>query len=170
MKFNLPLPTEARITQNLVPGMLVSVIEALVDISKGGLTAKDNLTSVSLTSQLTSGDSVIVQHNLKNVPTVVLLSSGRVEVYAVSKQSNTQFTVTAKLLSTRTVIQRQAFFDRIEVEDAALFNIDDTIVVGEYVRTIKNIQKRVITLNKNLLLGDSVPVTLAKETCSFFLM
>lgn len=170
MKFNLPLLTEKKISTDSIPAFIVEIVEALTNIAKGGLTARENMTTALVSAQLKPGAEQIIQHGLKNTPSLIQLTSGRVECFVASKQGDQSFTVLAKLLSTRAVATVSGFSDRMEVEDATLFKVKDTILIGETARTIVNIQSRTLTLNQNLLLGDPVPVTLATETCSFFLM
>lgn len=170
MKFNLPLLTEKKISTADIPAFIVEIVEALANVAKGGLTVRENLTTASVTTQLKAGVEQLIQHGLKNTPSLIQLASGRVECLVVTKQSNQSFTVLPKLLSTRAVATVSGFSDRMEVEDATLFKVKDTILIGGTARTILNIQSRTLTLNKNLLLGDPVPVTLETETCSFFLM
>jgi hypothetical protein len=168
MKFNLPLIADVSLEQ--APEILSQVLSALNGIEKGGLTIEDNILTQTIKTRLLNGVNTVVKHKFKNTPSTVTLNSGRVLCMALKNKSNSEFTVAVKLLSTQSIAQEPDFSEYLFVLDPTLFVEGDRIKVGVEERTILSIFENRFRLNQNLLLQDSVPVTLAEENCFFVLM
>jgi hypothetical protein len=94
-----------------------------------------------------------------------VILQGRIEMFNVSRVENNKLTVTPKLLTTS--IANPVFnklTQKIQVEDAALFQVGDKILIGSAYRTIENITGNEFTLDENVMYANVYVVSLATDT------
>lgn len=168
MKFNLP--SIGNISLDMLPNLFTEVIRFLTEINNGRLTVVENIISSEVKATALSGSEVKVQHNLKNIPSVIVLTSGRVQMCSISNKTASNFIFRTKLLSTFSLNTIGDFVDRFEVEDASLFEVGDRLMIRDMEVTLKNKQNNVLTINKNIRLVGPTTITLAQDNCTFFLM
>lgn len=90
---------------------------------------------------------------------------GRVEMFNISLSNAEKITVVPKLLTTSlATTPTNRLTKTISVQDPALFQVGDKILVGSNFRTIENITGNEFTLDENFLYANVYVVSLALET------
>lgn len=107
----------------------------------------------------------VVQHKQGTKKNV--LFSGRVEMFSVSYSDNEKIKVIPRLLTTSLATEPTHRLTKvIYVQDPALFQVGDKILIGSNFRTIQNIVSNEFTLDENFLYANIYVVSLAIENAT----
>ena len=141
------------------------VVKFLNSAGKRGLNLGDNILNSSINRAVVHSQPVQFQHNLGVTPVCFMPQGGRYSCFVINSSDKNATTVTFYLLSSPcTSMESYATIDFVDVLDAAIFKLNDQIIIGNQIRKITNINTNRITLDSAIRLTLPVVVTLYTES------
>jgi hypothetical protein len=134
------------------------------------LVLQENISCRIVREVVVNNRPIQLRHNLGREHKFISIGSGRASWFRVVNSGTNQATVRVKLPATATTIESVRQVSTFPVLDASIFQVGDTVAVGDAVRKVSNIVDNVITLSDKVDLRASQDVILAREEVLFLIL
>lgn len=140
------------------------VVKFLNAAGRRGLNLNDNILNIVTGNRVPNNFPVVFQHNLGVTPVAVLPQGGRYSYFIINSSDKLATTITFKLVSSPSVGPDYSTIPFVDVQDASMFKVGDSVTIGNQTRTITNINGNRISLDQAIRLTNPTVVFLNSES------